>query len=473
MATAVPPVEQPGGSLLATAARYVPVGLALFAIQLDFFSLSLAMPTISRDLGVPVTDLQWLLSAYLLSLGASFVPAGKVGDLIGRKRALMIGLVVFGATSLVCGLAPDAGLLIAFRAVQGIGAALIMPNAFALMGASLGEEHRAKVMGLMLGIAGVGTALGPVVGGVLASTAGWRWVFFINLPVALIALLGAQRLHESYGTGHRRSLRDLDWPGVVLVMAGLAALSIGVDDVSTFGIASPATWGPLTAGVLLLVAFGLRESRAASPLVRPALLRNRAYVLLVTASTVANVGLNIGVLVATLDLQSVRGLPAGASGLVFMLGSIGLAVGGPVSGWLTGRFGAPWVLCGALVVGAGALLALAAAPDLVVFVIALGITGFACGMGYSVSQIGIPSILPADQVGEASSLLLTVLVSVGGIAVVAAGAVIELQGPVPTTASLDSTLLGTAVLLGAVGLVTLTAAVLRMRRRDVSAPASV
>lgn len=331
--------QQVRGGIARAALPYLPVGLALFALQLDFFSLSLALPTISRDLGVPVTDLQWLLSGYLLSLGAVFVPAGKIGDTIGRRRALVIGLIVFGGTSLVCGLTSDAPLLIAFRVLQGIGAGLIMPNAFALMGATTLESQRAKIMGLMLGVAGAGTALGPVVGGILASTAGWRWVFFINVPIALIAVLGALRLPESYGEGARGSLRSIDWLGVALVMAGLGFTSIGIDNTSNLGISAPLTWAPLVAGISLLAWFVVRALRIPNPLVRPALLGNGAFVFLVVAGTALNLGLNVSVFIATLQLQSVDHLSAALAGIVFMLASVGLAVGGPAAGWLTSRFG--------------------------------------------------------------------------------------------------------------------------------------
>jgi MFS family permease len=450
------------GGIARAAVVYLPVGLALFALQLDFFSLSLAMPTISSELGVPVTDLQWLLSGYLLSLGATFVPAGKIGDTIGRRRTLIVGLAIFGVTSLVCGLAPDAPLLIVFRVLQGVGAGLIMPNAFALMGATTLESRRAKIMGLMLGVAGAGTALGPVVGGILASTAGWRWVFFINVPIALIALLGAARLPESYGTEPdtpaARSLRTLDWPGVALVMAGLGLTSVGIDNTSNLGIAAPLTWAPLVVGVALLTVFVVRAMRIPNPLVRPALLANGPFVFLLVAGTALNLGLNVSVFTATLQLQSVEHLNAALAGTVFMLASAGLAVGGPAAGWLTARFGAPLVLSGSLVVGAASVAFVAVAPNMVVYVIALGVSGFCCGMGYAVSQIGVQSLLPAAQAGEGSALLLTFIVSIGAISVVVAGAVVEALSGTPTAASLEVVLLGLAAFLAVTGVVTLATA---------------
>ncbi len=454
--------------------RYLPVGLALFAIQLDFFSLSLALPSISTNLGVSVTNLQWLLSGYLLSLGACFVPAAKVGDTIGRKRALMIGLAVFGVTSLICAVAPDARLLIVSRVLQGVGAALVMPNAFALMGSTTRPEQRAKIMGLIVGVSHCGTALGPVIGGVLASTAGWRWVFLINVPIAAIAMFGAQRLPESYGDGSRGSLRRLDWMGVVLVVAGLGLLSIGIDNISSRGTASPLTWVPVLAGVGLLATFVVHAGRVERPLVRPDLLRNRPFFFLLVAGTVLNIGLNVYVFAATVKLQSVEHYTPAAAGFVFMLASVGLAVGGPAAGWLTARLGAPRVLSGSLVVGAASLVLVANSPNLVAYVISLGISGFTCGMGFAVSQIGVAALLPSDQAGEGSSLLLTFIVAVGGIAVVVAGSVVELisDSPTPTGGSLTSLLLGLAALLVLAGLVTIPGALRTPRPAPASAPVS-
>ena len=177
-------------SVLRSSARFLPIGIALLCVQLDFFSLGLALPTIATSLAYPVTDLQWLVSAYLLSIGALTVPAGRIGDILGRRRTLIIGLALFGITSLVCGLSTELVPLVISRAIQGIGAALIIPNAFALISNDTTEKERPQVVGAMIGLSGVGTALGPVVGGVFASTVGWQWVFWINVPLAAIAILG-------------------------------------------------------------------------------------------------------------------------------------------------------------------------------------------------------------------------------------------------------------------------------------------
>ena len=150
-------------------APYLPVAAAMFLIQLDFFSLTLALPMIADDFDSTATDLQWLLSGYMIALGALMIPAARSADIVGRRSVLRLGVLLFGATSLACGLAPTSSILIAARVLQGAGAAMIMPTAVVVVTNSTGDAERPRIIGALLGIAGVGTALGPVVGGLLAS----------------------------------------------------------------------------------------------------------------------------------------------------------------------------------------------------------------------------------------------------------------------------------------------------------------
>lgn len=432
--------------------RFAPLGFALLCVQLDFFSLSLALPTIAADLKVPVTSLQWLVSGYLLSLGAFMVPAGRLGDIVGRRTAVIVGLAIFAVTSFICGASTDVTTIIAFRVVQGVGAALIMPNVFALVAADTAENVRARTIGFLLGVAGVGTALGPIVGGVFAATVGWQWVFWVNVPLALIALVGAVRVRDSRDESVPRTARSMDARGLVCIVAGLASVSLGIDAVPSTGWLSPLTLGLLAAGVVLLALFALVENRSSLPLVRPSLLTIRPYAVLVIAGIVSNVGLNVFVFVATLDLQVVRGETPQVAGLTFLLGSVGVALAGPVAGWLCSRFPVTAVLGVSNLIGAVSLVFLALASDLWVYVLALGFAGLCCGMSYAGTQIGIQSAVPTARVGEANSFLLMALISVGGVAIViASGAVKVLGGGAPTAGSIGVVLVVMAVLLTLAG----------------------
>jgi MFS family permease len=451
---------------LRTSLPFLPVAAGLFCIQLDFFSLGLALPTIAVDMGTTVTDLQWLLSGYMIALGAVLIPAGRLGEMLGRREVLLTGIAVFGLSSLVCGVATSVPVLIAARAVQGVGAALIMPAGFALVTNATTEQERPKVIGVLLGVSGVGTALGPVLGGVLSSTVGWRWVFLVNVPVAVLALWFGRRLRTSRDEEAGRDLRRLDWWGVLTVVGGLVAVSVAIDDVGVQGWTTPATWGPLLGGVALLVAFAIREHHAAAPLVQPSLVRNRLFVVLLVAGTLANIGTVVFVVAATIDLQTLRGLSAAAAGLAFCVSSIGLAACGPLSGWLTTRAPAGFVMAVAVLAAAPALALLALAGPLPLYVLALGLCGLTTGMGFSLGQVAIQNVLPAERSAEGSGVMLTALISVGGLGIVAASAAVEAVGPrPPTTGGVAVTLLGTAAALLLAGLVALAVTWPRPTRR--------
>jgi MFS family permease len=454
----------PAAGTLRLTVPFLPVAGALFCIQLDFFSLSLALPTMAADLATTTTNLQWLLSGYMISLGALLIPAGRAGDVLGRRTVLLAGVAVFGITSLVCGLTSSVPLLVASRIVQGAGAAMIMPTAMALVSNDTSDEVRPRVTGALLGIAGVGTALGPVVGGVLASTAGWRWVFLLNVPVALFALIGGRRLHDSRDEAAPRSLRHLDWWGVATVVGGLGGVSLAIDDVSTQGWTSAATLIPLVGGIVLLAAFCAIERRAPAPLVRPSLLRDRLFVVLAVAGTLANIGSCVFIVCATLELQEVRGLSAAAAGVVFFVSSLGLALCGPLSGRLAVRYPAGMVMGAAVLASAPALVLLAVAGPLALYVLALGLCGITTGMGFALGQVAVQNVLPPERSAEGTSVMLTVLISVGGIGVVAATAIVEAVGDQrATSGGIALVLVLVAVLLLVAGAVTLLIEARRVR----------
>ncbi len=316
----------------------------------------------------------------------------------------------------------------------------------------------------LLGIAGIGTALGPVVGGLLAATVGWQWVFLLNVPVAVLALVGGLRLTESRDESAPRSLAHLDWWGVVTVVGGLAGVSLAIDDVSTQGPTSAATLVPLVAGVALLVAFGWIEQRGSAPLVRPSLLRNHVFVLLAVAGALANVGSVVYIVAATLELQDVRGLSAGVAGLAFFVSSVGLAACGPLSGRLSARYPPGVVMGVAVVASAPALVLLALVGPLPLYVVALALCGITTGMGYALGQVAVQNILPPARSAEGTSVMLTVLICTAGIAVVAATAVIEVVGDQrATSGGIALVLILVAALLLVAGLVTLATERRRLR----------
>src|SRR5206468_1445332 len=160
----------------------VSVSMALFCVQIDYFAVNLALPQMAIDLKTTTTDLQWVISVYMLALGAFMVPAGRIGDIFGRRRALLAGVALFGLASALCALAPSASLVVAFRVLQGIGASLIFPVSVSVLTNAFPAARSGHAIGLAYGIAGLGNAAGPLVGGLLTETVGWRWIFWLNVP---------------------------------------------------------------------------------------------------------------------------------------------------------------------------------------------------------------------------------------------------------------------------------------------------
>src|SRR5690349_14112277 len=198
--------------------------MALFCVQIDYFAMNLALPRMALDLKTTTTDLQWVISVYMLALGAFMVPAGRIGDIFGRRRALLAGVAVFGLASVLCAVAPSAGLVIAFRAAQGVGAALIFPVSVSVLTNAFPAARASRAIGMAYGVAGLGNAAGPLVGGLLTQTLGWRWIFWLLVPLALAAFaIGAVTVPES---SDESVPRRVDVTGLALITVGIGLFTL-------------------------------------------------------------------------------------------------------------------------------------------------------------------------------------------------------------------------------------------------------
>jgi len=282
------------------------VSTALFCVQIDYFAMNLALPHMAADLGSSVTDLQWVISVYMLALGAFMVPAGRIGDIFGRRRALLIGIALFGVASVLCALAPSAGMVIAFRALQGLGAALIFPVSVSVLTNAFPAERSSQAIGFAYGIAGLGNAAGPLIGGLLTETVGWRAIFWLNVPFTVISLIiGAVTINESSDS---TVPRRLDLSGLALIITGIGLFTLTFDRAPKWGWLSAATVVAFIVAVLLLALFVVVERRVRWPLVNMSLARNAKFDVLVIAGTVANIAYVVTIFLSTMYLQQVRGL---------------------------------------------------------------------------------------------------------------------------------------------------------------------
>ena len=268
---------RPESSLTArTWLALVAMGLGVFVIANDFTALSVAIPRIEQDLHTTLGRAQWVINGYALLFGVLIVTGGRLADLFGRKRMFMVGATIFALFSLLCGVVPDVGLLIVCRALMGVGGALMWPAILGLTYSLLPADRKGLAGGLILGVAGLGNTVGPLLGGWLTDVATWRLVFFVNLPVTAFAMFVTQRrVPESRVTSGDKGV---DYLGVGLLSAGAIAILIGLDLVNADGLASPVILALLAGGVLLLTAFFLAERRLGGRALVPAsVLRNRVF----------------------------------------------------------------------------------------------------------------------------------------------------------------------------------------------------
>jgi EmrB/QacA subfamily drug resistance transporter len=393
-------------------------------IVIDFFALNLALPPMAKSLGTSVTDLQWVVSGYMIALGAFMVPAGRIADQRGRKKVAAVGVVIFGLASAACGSAPNAEVVILFRLVQGVGAAMCFPVSISVISATFPAARVQRSLGMVYGLTAMGQAIGPLVGGVL-SDVNWRLVFLINVPFSAIALvLFLTSVPESRD---ETAPPGIDYLGVALVAGGLAATTFAVDKASDWGWGSPRTVGVLVLGIVLIIAFVLVEARERNPLLDLALLKNRAYVVILSAGTIANAAYVVTIFAATLFLQEVRGLSSTGAALVFLALSIGAAASGQLSG-RTGDIPPQWVAASALLVGGLGVLGLTLSTSWWVYLPSLTVVGLGLGLGWAYASVGGQVVVRPEQTGMASGLTLTVLVSMGGIAVAAASTAMQQIG---------------------------------------------
>ena len=395
---------------------------------IDGSVVSVALPVLQRELGATVSSAQWVVEAYQLFLSSLVLVGGALADRFGRRRIFVIGTIVFAATSLGCGLAPGIRWLIAARALQGVGAALLVPASLAMLGAAYSEKDRGKAVGAWSALTSIAAAIGPAVGGWLVQAISWRAVFLLNLPIAAAVLgIALRRVRDSRAPAKR----ELDVLGAVVVTVGLALLVFGLIETPTAGIASPRAWAPMAAGAVALGAFLLVERRAAAPMVPLGLFRS---------STFASVNLLTLLLYAALAamffflpfvLIQARGYSPAASGASVLPLVIVVAALSRRAGALADRIGPRLPLTvGPLVVGAGFLLIALLPPDASYAASLLpGLLVVGLGIGIAVAPLTTTVLNSVDRndQGTASGInnaiaRLAALLAVAGFGILAIGA---------------------------------------------------
>jgi EmrB/QacA subfamily drug resistance transporter len=313
------------------------LGVSLFMIMLDNTVVSLALPTIQSDLDASLTQVEWVVNAYTLVFAVVLLTGGKLADLIGRRRVFVAGLVVFTASSLACGLAGSGGALITARAVQGVGAALMLPATLSIITATFTGKERGMAIGIWAAISGGALAIGPMIGGVLVQHAGWEWIFYINIPVGVVGVLATFRLvDESRDTSAERRF---DVSGLVTSAVGIFALNYALIQGNSYGWSSARIVGSFVAAAVLLVAFLLVELRQRVPMFDFALFKDRTFAAANVNGLLMFIGLFTYILYFSIFLQTVLGYSAVQAGATFLVSSAAILLFAPAAGGITTKIG--------------------------------------------------------------------------------------------------------------------------------------
>jgi EmrB/QacA subfamily drug resistance transporter len=428
--------------------------IAALMITLDALVVSTALNTIRTDLGASLESLEWTVNAYGLSYAVLMMTGSALGDRLGRRRVLLVGLAGFTAASAACALAPSIGWLIAARTVQGAGGALIMPLAMALVSAAFPPAERARAMGLFVGLLGLGVVGGPVVGGAVAEALSWQWIFWLNVPIGVVLIpLIRLRIAET-----PRGSARLDGPGVALATGAAFGLVWGLVRGNAAGWGSAEVVGSLAGGVLLTVAFVRWELRAPAPMLPMRLFAERTFAvsnacgLLLFASNYGSVFL------IAQYLQANRGYSPLGAGVRMLPWTVTILAVAPLAGALAARYGVRRLVTGGLAlqaIGVGLVAVLAdAGASYPVLIAPLVLAGSGISVAMPSAQNAVVGAVPPAAIGQASGTYNTLRQLGGAFGVAIVVAVFSAAGSYASPQAFGDgfvVALGVAAIIAAVG----------------------
>ena len=415
------------------------LSLSMLLSSLGTSSANVALPALADAFGVSFQAVQWVVLAYLLAITTLIVSVGRLGDIVGRRRLLVAGIALFTAASTLCGLTPGFALLVAARAVQGIGAAMMMALTMAFVGEAVAKERTGSAMGLLGTMSAIGTALGPSLGGALLAGPGWRAIFLVNVPLGLVALVLSHRHLPA-----DRNLEGRERPGFDVAGTLLLALSLGAYALAmTMGRGS---FGTLNVALLSVAAVGLVlflrvETKVASPLIRPAMLRDPVFSRGLSTNALVSTVMMATLVVGPFYLSRGLGLDAAMVGLVLSVGPVISAFGGVVAGHIVDRLGAGFVVTvglAAMVAGCATLVLLPGLFGVAGYVAAIALLTPGYQLFQAANNTAVMADVSADRRGVVSGLLnlsrnlgLVTGASVMGAVFAAAVAASDMAGAAP------------------------------------------
>jgi EmrB/QacA subfamily drug resistance transporter len=382
--------------------------LSLLIAGLDVTAVNVALPAVSHDLDAPVSGLQWTIDGYTLAVAGFLMLAGSTADRLGRRRVFQAGLVLFTAGSLACSLAPGLPWLVGFRVVQGLGASMLNPVALSILTTTFTDQReRTRAIGVWSGTIGLSLALGPVVGGLLVASAGWRSVFWINIPVGVAAIVATGLfVPESRAATARR----LDPVGQVLVVTVLGSITGAIIEGSHRGYGSPLIIGLFTLGAVAATVLLGYERRRDQPLIDPSFFRSIPFTGATIAAVAAFLALSGFLFLNTLYLQDTRGYSALQAGLLTVPMAGATAIASPISGRITARHGTRPTLVGAgLLIAVAAMMLTMVTPTTSVPVLLFAYVVFGAGFGLVNTPITTTAVagMPRSQAGVSAAIAST------------------------------------------------------------------
>jgi EmrB/QacA subfamily drug resistance transporter len=378
------------------------VSVALFMAVLDNLVVSVALPTIHRELGASIQSLEWTVNAYVLAYAVLLLTGAALGDRFGRKRMFVIGLGVFTTASALAGLARSTELLVAARAVQGAGAAILTPLTLTLLAEAFPAERRGMAIGVWSGISGIAVAVGPLVGGAVVQGISWHWIFWLNVPIGiLLAPLAVRQLTESHGP-----YGSLDLPGLALAVPGAFGIVFGLIRAQSLGWTSTTVLVSLIAGALLLLGFVIWERRAREPMLPMEFFAKRSFAVTNVASLSMYFGMFGSIFFLSQYLQYVLGNTPLQAGLKLLVWTGATMIVAPLAGVFSERFGSRPFMAAGLSLQAAALAWLASITSTHVaysqMIVPFAMAGAGMALVFAPSANAVLASVRADQAGQAS-----------------------------------------------------------------------
>jgi len=405
------------------------VSVGTFMATLDGSIVNIALPSIGQAFGIDLATVEWVVVAYLLVVGSLLLPFGRLGEVLSFRRVYLAGFAIFTLASLLCGAAPGPGALIVARAVQGVGAAMIMAMGPAIIARTFGPGERGRALGLNAVSVSIGLSLGPALGGLLTEVGSWRAIFLVNAPVGVFAILWAARILPAEPPGRRQRF---DVPGAGLTAGGLFALLLALNQGATWGWTSPPTIGLLALALACAVAFVAVERRTVTPMMDLGLFRVRAYSAGLAAVVVAFAGLFTATFLLPFLLQDGSGYTPLQTGLLITPIPIASALMAPFSGALSDRIGQRLPATLGIAVLAAGLLSLTTLPESYAvgdLAWRLALVGAGQGLFLSPNSSSVLGAVPRPRLGTASGMIAQMRVVGQALGIVVSAAVVTLRIP--------------------------------------------